>query len=205
MNLILLSLGLGALEWCPPPLTLGFVPTASELSADQTYIRSDRRRLERLGYAVTDLDITRMQEPDLRAALEAVDALFVAGGDPFYLMQQIRRRRLEEPLRAHVRAGKPFFGASAGAIICGPSLEPIAAFGDPTVATDLTSLAGLGLIDLVPLPHYGADPDLLPRYDSIARRFRPQFDLVTIRDDQAIRATGRSSWTIVDSAIVPHD
>ena len=205
MNLILLSRGLGALARCAPPLTLGFIPTASELSVDQTHVRSERHRLERLGYTVIDLDITNMQEPDLRAGLEAVDAVFVVGGDPFYLMQQIKRRQLKEPLRAHLRAGKPYFGSSAGAIICGPSLEPIAAIDDSVIPPDQKSFDALELVDFVPLPHRGAGPGWVSRHEEIEREFSLQFNLVPFRDDQAIVATGSKSWTIVDSAVVPQD
>lgn len=205
MNLILLSLGLGALERYAPPLTIGFVPTASELSVDQTYVRSDRHRLERLGYTVVDLDITNMQEPDILSRLDAVDALFVIGGNTFYLMQQIRRRNLVEPLRTHLQAGKPYFGASAGAIICGPSLAPVATFDDPAIAPDLDSFDGLGVIDFVPLPHLGTNPGSLARYAEIERQFGPQYELVTMRDDQAIWATGSSTWELVESRLVLYD
>lgn len=201
MNVLLLSLGLGALQRYAPPLTMGFVPTAGEPYTDPSFVTADRRRLERLGYRVVDIDVTNMEEADILSGLGAVDALFVAGGNTFYLMQQIRRRRLVDPLKQYIQNGGVYIGASAGAVICGPSLEPVASLDDPAAAPDLATFDGLGVVNFVTLPHFGK-PKYIPRYEEIEVRFGAQFELVKLRDDQAIFVVTPNSREIVEFEMI---
>lgn len=185
MNLLLLSLGLGAMERLVPPCRLGFVPTAGEPYPDPSFVTSDRRRLIKLGYDVVDMDISHSDEVMLTSTLDTIDALFVAGGNTFYLMQQIRRRNLVQPLCDYIASERPYIGASAGAIICGPTIEPVRTLDDPNAAPDLVDYSGLAIVDFVVLPHYGK-PKYLPRYEAIEERFGSEFPLVKLRDNEAI-------------------
>lgn len=202
MNLLLLSLGLGALgRFSPPPLKLGFVPTAGEPYDDPSFVTSDRRRLIHLGYEVIDLDISRLEGSALRKALDGVEALFIAGGNTFYLMQQIRSRDLVEPFRAFVASGRPYIGASAGAVICGPSLVPIQTLDDPKAAPDLLDFSGLSIVDFVVLPHYGK-AKYLPRYEHIEARYGSEFRLVKLKDDEALIVSAGGSIVSTRSEII---
>jgi dipeptidase E len=56
----------------------------------------------------------------------AFDALYIGGGNTFYLLQQIRHHRLDHALDAFIAAGKPVYGGSAGAIILGYDISSCA-------------------------------------------------------------------------------
>ena len=56
------------------------------------------------------------------ALLPQVDYVYVCGGDPFLLANELQRRQLVEPLRRLVAAGATYIGVSAGAYLASPSL-----------------------------------------------------------------------------------
>lgn len=64
---------------------------------------------------------------DLRAASldSRYGAVYIAGGDPRRLLREIRRTDFAARLRAYLGAGGILYGASAGAIVCGQTIEPI--------------------------------------------------------------------------------
>ena len=205
MNLLLISLGLGALaDFVPSGATIGFVPTAGETYTDPYFVRDDRARLQKLGHSVRDIDITNGSYDEVTGALAAVDALFVAGGNTFYLMQQIRQKGLFEDIRTFILSGRRYIGASAGAAICGPSLQPIQGIDDVNAAPHLTTLAGLGVFNFVLLPHYGK-AKYLDKYHGIMKEYSDQFRIVPLRDDEALSVSAPDRFELVPSALVLHD
>jgi dipeptidase E len=199
MNLLLISKGLGAINtFLRQVSTIGFIPTAGEPYEDPSFVEEDRTRLIELGFDVRNLDITNSDRADILARIAKVDALFIAGGNTFYLMQQIRAKGLVEDLKSYILDGHRFIGASAGAVICGPTVEPIRTLDDPQAAPLLQDLAGLGIVDFVVLPHYGK-PKYLDRYHDIVREYSDRLTLIPLRDDQAILVTSKSQYEIVPS------
>ena len=204
MHMLLLSLGLGAVpEYVKLGSKIGFVPTAGETYADPTFVKDDRVRLGMLGYQLEDIDISRSDKNKLLSQIDKCDALFVAGGNTFHLLQQIRLANIEDALVARVRAGKFYIGASAGAAVVGPSVEPIKTLDDASAAPKLASTNGMALVDFVVLPHYGKEK-YLPRYDAIQKEYSERFRLIPLRDDQAISVSGEGDYTIVNSALILH-
>ncbi|MDB5178678.1 MAG: hypothetical protein JWN01_621 [Patescibacteria group bacterium] len=199
MKLLLLSLGLGAVpEFIPAQAKLGFIPTAGNVYADPSFVRHDRARLVKLGYQITDIDLDELTPAEIQTRLGAIDAVYVAGGNSFYLLQQLHQKDAADTLRRRVQAGLPYIGSSAGAIILGPSLEPVSSLDDPAEAPLLTSTKGLGLISFVPLPHYGKKK-YLPRYQKILDEYRYTYQLVTYKDDQALLLADPNAYQMIES------
>jgi dipeptidase E len=88
-------------------------------------------------------------------------------------------------------------GASAGALIVGPSTEPVTQLDDPAEAPALKSLAGLGFVDFVVLPHYG--DETLSAYQAVIDEYGNRFELIPLRDDQAIVVEADGSHRLVPS------
>lgn len=204
-RVLLLSLGLGAMaEFLPPPVRLGFVPTAGTPYDDPSFVREDRERLERLGYEVRDVELSAVTADELRVELGRIDALFVAGGNTFFLMQEIRRGGLGDVLAQAVRSGLPYIGASAGAVIVGPTIEPVRALDDEHAAPDLDGWDGLDLVRFVVLPHFGKEK-YLARYEQIETEFGSDLDLRRLRDDEALLVVGTEEPTLISSPLILHD
>jgi dipeptidase E len=51
--------------------------------------------------------------------LERFDAVYLGGGNTYYLLQQLRLHKLDQSLEEFILAGKPVYGGSAGAIVLG--------------------------------------------------------------------------------------
>lgn len=206
--LLLLSLGHGAVpaflaDHAPTdrPLTIGYVPDAARADATAPWAVAERDRVVGLGHAVVDVRLTGADAGTVAEALDGVDALYVAGGNTFALLDALRSSRADAVITERVRAGLPYIGSSAGSIVAGPSAEPATLMDDPAEAPGLTDRRGLGLTDAVVVPH--ADGKLPPYpLELIGRtldRYGSDHELVPLCDDEALLITG-PGWKVVASA-----
>jgi dipeptidase E len=206
MFVMCLSRGVGALEIARsegllPNNRLGFIPTAGNVEPSEPYyVHDSRKRLQMMGFEIVDIFVDREDETVIKHKIKSVDGLFVAGGNTFYLMQELRRKNLVELLKFEILSGLPYFGESAGAVILAPTVEPFAAFDSPAEAPELTDYAGLGLVDFLPLPHVNQ-----AKYEAIFARFisdnESVWRIVPVRDDQALVVRGGGDYETIDSPI----
>jgi dipeptidase E len=85
--------------------------------------------------------------------LAELDAVYVASGSTFALLEALKTTGNSAVLTEHVRNGLPYVGASAGSIIAGPDVTPASLMDDPADGSALTDFAGLALIDRTVIPH----------------------------------------------------
>jgi dipeptidase E len=119
-----------------------FLPTAlvhpSNIEAGYRWIK---RALAPLG--LTDIDAWTNLSGKTALDLDAYDAVYIGGGNTFYLLQQIRLHHLDEALEQFILAGKPVYGGSAGAIILGYDISSCAHIDENIIG--LTDFSGLDL------------------------------------------------------------
>ena len=70
-------------------------------------------------FGITEIDVWMNLAGKTARDLEPYDAVYIGGGNTFFLLQQIRAYGLDHALDEFVHAGKPVYGGSAGAIILG--------------------------------------------------------------------------------------
>jgi dipeptidase E len=75
--------------------------------------------------------------------LNAFDAIYIGGGNTFYLLQQLRHHKLALALEDFAGEGKPIYGGSAGAIVLGYDITPCAHIDENIIG--LTDFSGLDL------------------------------------------------------------
>ncbi|MCW2288013.1 dipeptidase E [Leucobacter luti] len=194
MNLLLLSISLGAvpefLSECVGTLTrqlrLGYISDAAE---GMPFAERELHGVRDLGHEVMEIRARDADADAFAAKLSTCDAVYVAGGETFVLLEALRSNGTGEVLAQRVRAGLPYIGCSAGSVIAGPSITPVEMLDDRTLAVGLTSDEGLGLIDRVIIPH--ADGKIPPYPIALIERiistYGEQFPLLTLNDDQALR------------------
>ncbi len=201
MNLLLLSWGASALPAfvaehtgkAPADVEFGFLNDAAAPFAETEFVSIEPYRLREAGYRpqpITARDIASAAEfADL---LDALDVLYVCGGETFVLMDHLRRNGLDEVLAAKVRGGLPYVGLSAGAVIAGASLEPVSLMDRPALAPGLTDHRGLGLVDTSIVPHADGRIELFPPelIDRVRREYGPRLDLTLLPDDRALLVSG---------------
>ena len=179
-----------------PGATIGFVPTASSIYDDRAWVDFDRATLREQGWHTVELDVEAMTAADIAQSLDAVDAVFVSGGNVFHLLGELRRTGFADVLTEHVAAGLPYIGASAGACVIGADIEPLALLDDPAEASRLVSTTGLGWIDEVIVPHADGIVSGRAVIDELERRYGGRFTLRLLDDNQALLVSGNSRSVI---------
>lgn len=155
----------------------------------------ERARIEAFGYEVIEVFARDISADSFAATLDSCDAVYVASGETFVLLEALRSNGTGDVLADRVRAGLPYIGCSAGSIITGPSITPAELMDDRSSAPALRSDDGLNLIDHVVIPH--ADGKLPPYpielIERILSTYGGNYPLITLRDDQALRVSDSES------------
>lgn len=165
----------------PEMIKLAFVPTASSLEEDRSFMLAAKKELEGLGILagnIIDLNLDRQVSFE---ELKNFDVIFVDGGNTFYLLEKTRKsgfdlaikEYLEKDLGAYVRV-------SAGTILAGPNIEIAEPWDDKSII-NLEDTKGLGLIDVAYSPHYvEAEEKILKPYKEKA-----DYKIEELRDGEA--------------------
>ena len=125
-----------------------FVPFA--LADHDGYASRCRQRLNAMGYEVDSVHTS----PDVRAAVEQAEAVFIGGGNTFRLLKALYDNKLIETIRRRVDEGMPYLGASAGTNVAAPTIRTT----NDMPIVEAPSLDALGLVGFQINPHY-LDPD----------------------------------------------
>ena len=138
--------------------------------------------LARLGHRVVELDL---DGADDLSALDSADAVFVDGGSPFFLLQAMRESGFDAAVTEAVRAGLPYVGMSAGAVVAGPDLEPLSTTSNTGLGPRLRSTEGLGLVDAVVFPHFDS-PERAAQFADVAAQYGDRYELVPLADSEEL-------------------
>jgi dipeptidase E len=200
-KILLISSGLEAIKDFvgrpPETLRMVFIPTAGNPDKDVWWIDKDRDVLTRMGFRYSELDIANTPTEQLAESLDEVDLIYIAGGYTYYLLEQIRNTGFDTVLAKFMERGGLYVGASAGALIAGPDIEPCSSLDDPKYGPSLTSTKGIGLIDIVPMPHYDMS-ERSSAIEAIIAKYKDAYKVVPITDDEAIVSDG-TDWHKVTS------
>lgn len=192
-KILLISSGLEAIKDFvgrpPETLRMVFIPTAGNPDKDVWWIDKDRDVLTRMGFRYTELDLASTPTERLTESLNDVDLIYIAGGYTYYLLEQIRNTGFDTVLAKFMERGGLYVGASAGALIAGPDIEPCSSLDDPKYGPSLTSTKGIGLIDIVPMPHYDMS-ERSSAIKAIIAKYKDAYKVVPITDDEAIVSDG---------------
>ena len=116
------------------------------------------RAFNKLGAAVTEIDISTEAYSTIQSVFEDADVIYFTGGNSFFLIDQLRKTGTDELLKKELAKGKLMIGESAGAIICAPSIQYIEQMDEKPEDYSQEDDAGLDLIDFYVLPHYLTAP-----------------------------------------------
>ncbi|MDB4910704.1 MAG: Alpha-aspartyl dipeptidase Peptidase [Gemmatimonadetes bacterium] len=123
-----------------------FIPYAGVTIAHDAYAERAAVPFAKLGYDLQSIgDASNPAD-----AVESAEAIVVGGGNTFQLLATLQDRKLLEVIRTRVRAGVPYIGWSAGAVITAPT---IGTTNDMPIV-EPESLRALGLIPFQINAHY---------------------------------------------------
>lgn len=136
-------------------LKLAFIPTAGDpYGDDKPWMDADRAMLVELGFQVEDFDLKNKTEDETRKKLAGFDVLFVAGGNTFYLLNEVKKSGFDKVAREMVKAGKIYIGSSAGSYIACPTIEAADWKHADRNIVNLKDWTALGLVDFIVVAHY---------------------------------------------------
>ena len=121
-------------------------------------------------------------EPDVAATHRdntEVDAIYVCGGNTFYLLKKLKECGLYDKMQKWVSDGLLYIGASAGSVIASPDISYILCMD--TNDCDLDNTSGLSLISESLIPHYTDE-----FADAAEKLKKNNAAVVTITDAQAL-------------------
>lgn len=155
--LILCSNGLSSerLRTCIRSKMVGCRTSALVVTADHEYKENNYHvprcvsELQALNLTVDIFDLDK-QPADLLLNYDVIEFI---GGNPYYLLDSIRKTDSIEILR-NIAATKILIGWSAAAFVFGPTLELVNRYSSEMNFLGLTDLSGLSLTDIQVLPHH---------------------------------------------------
>lgn len=184
-----------------PNKTVGFIPTAGDTYENPYFVEESRVRLRGLGIKLIELNVAAETNKQLQEKLASVDGIYIAGGNTFFLLYQLLQKGLYQPIIERVKAGLPYFGESAGAVLLAHSIEPAKPIDGPEVVPGLKIYDGLGLIDFFPLPHVNREK-YKSAFDAFMKENKDTLKIVRYRDDQAILTRDGNSYELLTSDVV---
>ena len=97
--------------------TVTYIPTASLVEDTGDWISLEKMHLQRMGLAVDELDISKSCYETIQQTLQKNDLIYIAGGNTFFLLQELKRTGADRLIAEEVNRGKLYIGESAGAIV----------------------------------------------------------------------------------------
>lgn len=186
--LILTSNGLSTLELLgevkryvhPSDKKAAIITTASVgYKEKDKYIPKITNELCSLGLVVEYFDI-ELQNPEL---LFGYDVIEINGGNPFYLLEQLRRKDCAPIFRKLIN-NKIVIGISAGSVVFQTNIDLIAQYSpEMNAETRLIDFKGMGLTHVEILPHYTRFISRFERFEERAKQYEEDNQKAIIRLD----------------------
>lgn len=137
---------------------VGYMPGAA---LDPAFYFTENQNILRDIARVRLLDLVAMDRSALLIALDECDLLYAPGGNTFVLASRLRQIDLTEEIGARIRAGLPYVGFSAGAVLCGLDILNSQDINAPAI----TDFDGLALIPFSINVHYPTEPEAIAGRD----------------------------------------
>lgn len=173
----------------PEDIKFAFIENAADVYDDDSvdWVDENRAAVRACGYQVEIIDLRdyRGSQEALKAKLSEKDAIWLNGGNTFYLRWVLKDVGADKVITELVKAGKVYGGGSAGAIVAGPTLKYFEDADDPNDSPEVI-LDGLHLTEIVVVPHVGNE-----KYGEAMAKIEPLLQkdgckTIGITDDQAV-------------------
>jgi dipeptidase E len=154
---------------------------------DVGFVLDTRSVLQSLGLRLDLVDLSEYkgQADNLKEKLSTFDVIWFGGGNTYYLRWLMQVTGFDTIVKELLEKGIVYGGGSAGAIAAGKTLKHFDLVDDPNVSPEL-NYSGLGLTDLIIIPHWGTEKihEELTAIQNLYKR--DNIDAITITDRQAV-------------------
>ena len=154
--------------------------------------------MKSVGMQLDFYDIAGKSNDDIKRDLAQYQMMYIEGGDPFYLLSVGAKNNFAEYVRDRVENGMLYLGTSAGTIVAGIDAASAARPGKNPEQYGLISTKGYGLVNFVPMPHWGLSEKIeLYGNHKLNSSYQEDYPYIFISDDQYIEVIG-DNYKIVD-------
>ena len=133
---------------------IGYIPSVAD--PQRKYYRERQAYYSRM---YMDLQIyfelDKEYRPNLLESLLSCDAIHLSGGNTYYFLHWLRKRKMLEPLRQYVKHGGVLVGVSAGSMLMSPDISICPLYVNEPIEVE-TDFSSLNLVDFAFAPHYGS-------------------------------------------------
>lgn len=167
---------------------VAYIPDAARSYGDAPFVQTEREGLEKQGLKLVNLPLAQTDLTTVETTLEAVDAVYIAGGETFDLLHVLKATGADRVITRLVQQGLPYIGCSAGSIVAGPTAEIASLMDSPEIAPELKDYTGLCLTELAVVPHASGSIPQFPIAviaDTVSR-YGERWPLCLLRDGQAL-------------------
>lgn len=148
---------------------------------------ADLAKLADEGFEIVSLELADVADRLPDDALDGFDAVYVGGGNTFFLLRHMKRTGFFDLVRTAVASGMLYIGSSAGSVVATPDIGYAEKIDDRTLGDGED--AALGFVGFSILPHLD--------HESMGEAVRAQFDgweggqVFALTDGQAIVIDGQ--------------
>ena len=135
-------------------LKVAWITTAAKVIDDLSYLEIRRDSMIEMGWDFEEIDIEGQNQDELLAKLKDKDAIYIEGGNTFYLLKVIKESGFDKTLRKLIEEGIVYVGSSAGSYIMCPTIEMATWKTDSKPRYSLKDLTGLNYVPFLMSVHY---------------------------------------------------
>ncbi|MGD9276845.1 MAG: Type 1 glutamine amidotransferase-like domain-containing protein [Candidatus Pacearchaeota archaeon] len=142
-----------------------YIPTAANGEEDSSYIIENKKEIMNAGILEKNLiDFDLDKKPNC-SQLENIDALYIEGGNTFYLAKKFREENFDSKVKSLLKKGIVYVGVSAGSVIAGKRIDIASPFDENKVG--LTDYRGMKLTNKIITPHYNSkEKRIIEKYEN---------------------------------------
>ncbi|MBT6691616.1 type 1 glutamine amidotransferase-like domain-containing protein [Candidatus Parcubacteria bacterium] len=162
-----------------------YITTAGDDVPSRDYLERTEARLKELAWDYEEMDITGKTGDEVYNMLKGKDAIFMQGGNTFYLLKQALACNFSKVLKRLLSEGKFYAGTSAGSYLLCPNIDMMDWTEDTKFNRHgVSDLTALGIVPLQVVCHMNRKEDI---YDKIKKQAdKSPYDVELLNDGQAI-------------------
>jgi dipeptidase E len=135
---------------------LAYITTAAKKARNKEFFELDKDLLKNSDLDYKEFDIAEKSQNEIREFLKDKNAVYIEGGNPFYLLKMVRESGFGKIIEELINKGVAYFGVSAGSYIACPTIE-VADWKKPGEEKErfgVTDLTALNLVPFLIKAHY---------------------------------------------------
>lgn len=135
-------------------IKLAYITTASKGANDLEYLKWHKDKMDDLGIDYEEIDIEGKSDDELREIFKDKNAVFVEGGNTFYLLKAVWGSGFDKVITELLEKGVVYVGASAGSYIACPTIEMATWKPKQKDRFGVTDFTALNLVPFLVTAHY---------------------------------------------------